>query len=186
MTEAQLYTLVIQALQTGLTAMGIALAPVAGGVSVKQRYQPLTQGTPSNPTIYVHFDDQQRYGYPGRSDIATSVAGSMLHSESQLYIPMCQVSATSIADTIDPDALAVGDLVKYAAFILNSDATRLWLRSNGLAVERIKQIRKTHFKDDKNRFEEAPTFDCSFVYCEVNTSLNPSIDKVTVTLYPLN
>jgi hypothetical protein len=185
-TETQLYSLVIAAIQAGLVAFGIPVPPAANGVVVKQRYQPTTQGTPSGPAIFIHTEGPQFYGYPSRKDVFDSVSGAMVHTESQVCIATFQITGAAIQDQTNPAAVSVGDLVKAAALILNSDAARISLRSSGLAVERITQIRKTHYKDDKSRFEEDPTFDCSFVYTEVNTSANPATDKVTVTLYPIN
>lgn len=177
MNDNLLISFIISALNTGLTAAGIT------GVSVEQSYQPTDQGTTSGPTIYLHKISMQRYGFLKRSN--SFVNGVNTHKEKQLLITTYQLNATAIQNPAETAALTAGDYVETAAAILNSDAARLFLQANKIQVERIKVGRQTYFKDDKDRFESDPSYDCSFIHSLVRTSITPSTNVTVAGIYPV-
>jgi hypothetical protein len=180
MNELQLAALIVQALMTGLAARGVT------GVTIKQRYQPTAQGTPSNPTIYFQKISSWRYGYPRTSDLANQSPGVNAHVETFNMIVTYQINATCVVDPTNVNALTAGDYVELAVDILQSYATRIFLKNSNVGLFRIVKGRITYFGDDKDRFEADPSYDCSFSYQRVITSTVPSTATIIGSVTQVN
>jgi hypothetical protein len=178
LTETQLFTFVIAALNAGLASINVS------GVIVMQDFQPTLQGAPSGSTINLHKIAEQRYGYLERSDVYAN--GVNTHTESQIMITTLQINAKVQIDptntTFDPTGMTSSDYVNLAVSILQSDFTRWTLRNNGIAVERITKSRVNHFVDEKGRYEADPSYDCNFEYNSVITSITPSTPTIAGTV----
>lgn len=179
MNDNLLIGFIISALKTGFTAAGLS------SVIVKQGYQPTQQGTPSGPTIYLHKITVERYGFLKRSNSFNATTGVTTHTEVQKLITGYQLNATAIQDPSNTTALTAGDYLETAVAILNSDAARIFLQSNEIQVERIKNGRQSYFEDDKDRFESDPSYDCSFIHSLVRTSITPSTNVTKAGIYPV-
>jgi hypothetical protein len=176
--EATLYTFILAALNAGLVAMGIT------GVTVSQDFQPTIQGEPSGPTLHLHTVSIQRYGYLGREDVYAN--GENTHTETQVMIATLQINAKVNNDPTMPQynplALTAMDYVNAAASVLQNDFTRYTLKNNGIGVFRITEGRVNHFKDEKQRYEADPSYDCMFTYTSVITSVTPSTPTIIGTV----
>jgi hypothetical protein len=163
MNELALQILVIQCLTQGFAALEIT-------VSVDQRYQPLTMGIPSDPTVYVQRISGENVGYLKRTYAYDETTLAMVRSEEQPKITTFQINATAIQDPNNLTQLTAADYVDYAGYILQSDVGVEFLRENNIQVLRIAKARQTQWKDDMRRYEADPSLDCSFVHTSIITS----------------
>lgn len=185
MNDAQLFSNIISVIEQGLTARGIT------GVSVQQDYQTSLQGAVSGPAIYLHRVGPNRpYGWLERKNKWDAVNKVNVHTETQLVITTIQINAKVQLDptlvNFDPAQMTASDYVNAARSILNSDFARWTLRQNGIAVERITEGRAIYAKDEKERFEQDPSYDCNFEHEEVTISNTPSTPNIVPNVHVVN
>lgn len=182
MQDNALIRLIGTVLNAGFIAQGFT-APgpsntVISSIAVKQDYQPTNQGVNTQPTCYLHKIGDHRYGFLRREDIWDRVHEQMVHTESQYYETMFQVSALSIQNPLTPDQPTASDICNIAAAIMQSDATRATLRAQGVGILRIEDVRNPYFMDDKNRFEASPSFDFTLEHEQVIISTSPTAETI--------
>lgn len=173
-TDNSLIQIFLPIINAGLIADGFT------GVTVKQSNQPTQQGIDTNPSLYFFKMHSKRYGYLGRYDVWDTIGSQMVHTESQYYESTWQVSALVLQNPATPNQYTASDLVDEAASIIQSDASRETLNSNGIGILRISDIVNPYFKDDRDNFEASPSFDFTLTYQNVRVSDNPKIDDFTV------
>lgn len=176
-TEKEMFKAIRDVLLAGFAAR---TPPVVLGV--KQAEQPVQQGTPTGPTIFMTLVDQHRYGTPQRTDEWDEQAEVMRHTESQWYESHFQLNALSTQNPKDAAQLTAGDLLNYAAYILQSDAGRQALREDGLGIERVTDVRNPKFQDDRDRFEASPSFDFVLTHKQIVVSEVPVLQSTELRI----
>ena len=181
MTENDLYALVLATIDTGLKSFGLGLS-----VAVRQSQQPRVQGTPSGAAVLLSNVSSRRYGFLRREDqwFPDADPPVMVHTETQAMQVKLQCNALSPIPS--PPALkpryTAGDLVAYAAAVLQSDAGREQLQAGGVGIERITDIRQPYFKDERDQFEASPSFDFTLDFNWSLSVTSPIIDATELRI----
>lgn len=163
-------------LQSGLIAAGFATA------IVKQSNQPTQQGANTVPTCYFFKVADKRYGYLGRYDKWDVISSQMVHTENQYFESTWQVGALVLQNPKDLTIPTASDLVNEAAWIMQSDATRQTLNTNGIGILRISDIVNPYFRDDRDNFEAFPSFDFTLVYEQQRIIQDPIITDYDIDI----
>lgn len=182
MNDNALNALIKSVIGTGLTAMSI------GGVTVAQNYQPTTQGAVSGASCYFFpVGPKKRYGWLERDDVwvpnVNPSLSKMVHSETQWYESMYQITCLKIQDPADVSSMTASDLANAVASILQSDATRATLVAQNVGVLRITDIRNPPFFDDKGRNEYAANFDFTLTHEGTIVSETPIVEEFELDVY---
>lgn len=156
-TEKELFTKIKAVLEAGFAALSLS-------VIVKQAWQPTQQGTPTDPAIFMTLVSHHRYGLMRSEDeyippVLPATEGVMRHTDEQVYETMFQLNGLATQDPENPTQLSAGDLMNFAASIMQSEVTRDALRDAGIGIERITDIRNPKFSNDRDRFQASPSLD---------------------------
>lgn len=158
MLDNKLFEDILKMLKAGIQANYFVDVDIPNTVT-KQSYQPTQEGVLNKPTLYVHKIDDHRYGWQGRKDTWNQDESKMVHTENQKMESRFQVSALVTQNPKTPGQLTASDLVNCAAGILQSLPALEYLRSRGIGIERIIDVRNPYFIDDKNQNAASPNFD---------------------------
>lgn len=173
MRDNLLFKWTIEALRAGLDANGFT------DVKIKQNFQPRNTPPQTGSILYIHKIGDHRYGFPKREDYYDAEEGVDIHTETQIYETMFQVSCLSIQDPdLGVEQNTASDIVNMAAHILQSDVTVEFLLSKELSIYRVTNIRNPYFMDDKNRFEASPSFDFTLQHEQVIISTTPAVEDI--------
>lgn len=156
-TERELFTQIKDVLEAGFTALNLS-------VIVKQAWQPTQQGAPTDPTVFMTLVSHHRYGMLRSEDeyippVSPATEGIMRHTDEQLYETMFQLNGLATQDPENNTQLSAGDLMNFAASIMQSEVTRDALREAGIGIERITEVRNPKFQNDRDRFQASPSVD---------------------------
>lgn len=171
MLDYQLITPIISIIKAGLTAQNIT-------AGVKQAYQPTQQGTPSGPTVFVFKLFDHPYGFVGKQDKYDSQTGNMVHTETQTYESHFQISTLSTISPTSLTGLTSSDLANYVAAFLRSDSAKETLRSAGIGIERITEVRNPYFTNDREQNQASPSFDFVLTHKQVIITQVPAVQSV--------
>ena len=177
MNDNAMMALLISTINSGLSAMSIS-------VGLQQSQQPTLQGTPSTDTVYIFKLSENRYGFPGRSDVWNSGTSQMEHTEKFILERTYQISALAIQNPADTTRTTASDYVRAVGQILQSDATAQTLDANSptVGILRIRPVRIMYFKDDFDNFEASPSLDFTVTNYESFTQVINSTDNVIGTV----
>ena len=93
----------------------------------------------------------------------------------QNYESTFQLDALYIQNPEEEDQLTPGDILNYAAYIMQSDKTLKFLRENEIGIERVTNVRNPKFVDDKDQFEASPSFDFVLTHKQILISEIPVV-----------
>lgn len=178
MMDNELIRLFLPIIQVGLIDAGYV------DVIVKQNNQPTQQGINTTPTVYFSKVTDHRYGWPRRSDKWNANLNRIDHTESQIYETTFQIQALVLQDPANPSYTA-SDLVNEVAHIMQSDKTIAILKSAGVGIYRITDIRNPYFVDDRDQFEASPNFDFTLTHQQIRVSTTPKVDDIKSDIYPI-
>lgn len=182
MLENVLWTLIISTIQTGLTANGFT------DVKIKQMFQPMQDGTNTQPTVYLHRISDHRYGSPRRADVFDADNDVFIHTETEFYESVFQATILSLVNPQNAASVAAPtalDIANIVAAILQTESTLKLLAAQGVRIYRITDIRKPNFIDDKGRFEASPNFDFTITHQQDIISEVPLISEIDPGIYPI-
>lgn len=177
MNDLQLFVILRTLLLNELSAMGLS------NVEVAQGYQPTQQGVPEGPIIYLHKLMTQKYGNPIESNVYNEQTGQF-DTEYKMWrkVPF-QVNGRSQLDPSDLNALTASDLVNTVADIMQLPSVQQTLLTNGIGIDRIGEVKTVYDLNDKDRFEQVPTFDFVLSYNKNYTSSAAAVDTVDHDIY---
>ncbi len=176
MTDNQLFALIINQINLMKSAAGIP------DVIIKQNFQPTQQGANTKPTAYLHKIGDNRYGFPGWSEVWDAESETMIHGDAQQYQTTFQVSALAIQDPAVPSNFTAADILNRIAYILQSQPTVATFEAQGVGILRVTDIRNPYFKDDKDRYEASPSFDFVLTHKQIILSTSPIITKTELNI----
>ncbi len=169
MNDNDIFAIIIGILEAGFVAMSLP------SVVVAQNYQPTPQGIENAPTIYIHKLSAGRYGYPGQKSVYNAGDDDFDTTDSIWRLPSFQISGLSVQDPSNISMLTASDIVETAADILQFPSTRQTLSSSDIGIFRIKNVREVYFSDDRDRYEQEPSFDFELSYLKTFTSKTPRV-----------
>lgn len=178
MNDNDVLRIIIGIIRTALGNMGDAFSTI----SVEQKYQPTQTGTPEPPAVFIHKVLTDRYGHPGRRSVFNTGNDNFDYEESIWRVPTFQISGLSQQDPASTTQLTASDIVETVADILQTEATRQTLLSSGIGITRITQVREAYFTNDKQRFEQSPSFDFVLSYRRTFNSTVPRVTRAVDTI----
>ena len=155
---------------SGLSDYGIS------NIDVVQKYQPTTEGIPSNPTVFFFKVTDHRYGWVGRDSVWNPNTEVMESTETQDYETTFQVNALVPQSPGVDSGLTASDVVNSVAAILQSESTLAVFKNNDIGILRITDVRNPYFSDDKDRWEADPSFDFVVTHKQIRTVPVPVVD----------
>lgn len=169
--------------QTDLERAIVALlTPTFAGIAgVRQGWQPFQQNTPTNPVVFFSLVSAVMTGTPSRSDAWDADTQKMVHIEAQQMEVMYQINALGKRSQTETDIPTSYDLVRMACRRLQSDAGIAELRSKGISIFKITDIRNPSFLNDKEQFTQNSSADFDVSYTEVIITPMETINSVVET-----
>lgn len=179
MNDNQIIALIITVLRSGLNSLMLAQ------VGIKQLYQPRQSAIESGPTLYLHKVLATRYGYPSRKNVFNRITGQFDHTETIWRTPTFQVSGYALQDPNNIASLTASDITERAADVMQTSATRLALLASNVGIIRITDIRENYFVDERDRYEQSPSFDFVLSYqVSINTTV-PPVNNHCLNVHPV-
>jgi len=151
-----------------------AMASYSMPVSVVGANQPTEQGANSTATIYFQKIGDKRIGLPRIAKVYNPTEGYFDRSVSQKYESTFQID-TMIRKTT-ATTITNSDYLNAVAMIMNSIDFIKTIKSKGITMLRITEVRDPYFKDDKNQFQSNPSFDFTIVY---NRAMLSTVKKIS-------
>lgn len=181
-TENQLFKIVGDLLTAGFA---MSVSPMQN-VIITKAAQSTQQGVPSGATVFMTKLPDYRYGSRGVKDVwvptDTMGGGIEQHTETQQYESTFQLNCLVTTLPSTPDQPTAADLLNFAAYIMQSQATIDTLQAQGIGIERVTQVRNIPFKDDRDNFEYSPSFDFVLTHKQIVTT---EIDVLQSTEFDL-
>lgn len=123
-------------------------------VLVVTSYQPTEQGRTDGPTLYFfQLPTGGNYGWQGRS--SKWEVDRLKRTESQIIREVFQMTALNDSGV----GIEAIDLMNIAKLLVGSQAFAEAIRAEGVGIERITAVRTPDFSNDRERIEQAPSFD---------------------------
>lgn len=175
MTDNELFIAVRSAL---LARFAMPSYAAVSALAVEQSYQPTQQGTPEAATIFMHKINDQRVGSPQRKEEWDPILEQFDYVESEQLATTFQFNALAPQDPANDTALTPADYLKATARALQSDPVLISLRSAGVGVLRIGDIRSGYSINDRGQFDQEPSFDVVFTHRNTTTdTLAPVVSR---------
>ena len=176
MNDNQVIAALIVALRAGLDLKNLQ------AVQIKQKYQPRDIGVPVQPTLFIHKIMAERYGFPSRKDVFNSMNNNFDHTEAIWRTPTFQMDGLATQNPADINSLTASDIVEAAADVLQSQAFREALLVDCIGIQRITTIRENYFTNDRERYEQNPSFDFVLTYRPEWKSTVPEVSDYTLNV----
>jgi hypothetical protein len=159
-----------------------AMAGAGWAYPIVQKNQPTQEGIPTQNAVFFEKLFDNEYGWPGMSGeyVAPTppvAQGSYNKAEKQWVETTFQVSALAIQDPSNLNVPTASDIVNFVKRYINSRPVIYALKSSGVSILRIGQIRNPYFADDRDLYEANPNFD---VILQHNGSLNWSVPATNI------
>ena len=173
MRDYDLFAAVVAVLRAGM-------AMDAATLYVGQNNQPRTAGRPDRRALLLDkIGPDHRYGHVKREDVPDPLNPlQMIHRETQIYETTIQVSTLAkpppVTGALDVNEPTAADLANQAAAVMQSDATIVALRTLGIGILRITDVRTPHFRNDRDQFEAAPNFDFVLTHKQITVTTTPA------------
>jgi hypothetical protein len=152
-----------------------------GFLGLKQNYQPTQQGVPSAACLFMHKLFDKRIGSPQRKEQWNEELEQFDYIESEQLETTFQFTARAPQDPANDTELTPADYLKAAARALQSDPVLISLRSSGVGVLRIGDIRGGFAINDQGNFQEEPSFDVTFTHRNTTTdTLAPVVSREVI------
>lgn len=170
MNDNQIIALIISVMRTGIDQLGL------NSVLIKQQYQPRQGGIETQDTLYLTKIMAPRYGFPSRKDAYNQDTDNFTHTETIWRTPTYQVNGYALQNPKTINQLTASDITEMAADVMQTSATRLSLLEQGVGIIRITDVRENYFVNERNRYQQSPSFDFVLSYQKTITT---TVDPVT-------
>lgn len=155
----------------------VLLAQLEPGVNVIRVNSPVLVGTTAGPAVTLTHIGGHPYGRARRLTAWRADDDEAVLTEAQIWEVTIQVGAIAqepVGNTPGPTAR---DYVMDAARILQNDAGLAALKGRGLAPLKITDVRSFQIKNQKEAYEDVPSFDIVLIYRHVSESIAPVVDR---------
>lgn len=133
----------------------------AADVLVVTSYQPAEQGRTNGETLYFfQLPTGGNYGWQGRTTTYDPLTETTTRKESQIVREQFQM--TALNDT--GSGRTPTDLLNLAKLLVGSESFRKALQIEGVGIERVVASRSPFFVNDRERFEQSPSFDFTLAF----------------------
>lgn len=155
--------------------LGIGQSIIGTGIPQNTFITALGTGTNGPGTYTIN----QTLNIPQR---AMQTIGGEVTTQTQQLQSTFQINALSTQNPNNIAQLTPGDLLAYAAAILQSQATIAALQAQNVGILKIHTLRNVYFKDDRARFESSPSFDFALTHKQIIVSSVPVITNTELKL----
>lgn len=176
MTEAQAFIIIRSTMLQMLGQLGYADVKVLAG------RQPTKAGRFDN-AIYFFAIDEQSQAVQGRSYAPNSTDAG--HVERLAVLKTVQLQAFKENDPEDYEAYTASDLCAVAKMILSSLPFTEAVRSQGVSISTITNIREPEFVNEHGDYEKNPSFDFNVGFTREIKPVTSLITDISATIYPL-
>lgn len=162
-----------------------ALFPSRASLTVefKQNYQPTQQSRKNAATVYFKKLFDHRYGYRSNRSEWNEDLQVMQRIEEQVIESTFQFAVTMNIDPNDETAYTHSDVLKLVASVVQSPDFIKELYKNGLQVLRVMDIRNTPYQNDRDNFEDNPTFDVIITHTDTFIDGVPVVTKFVSSIH---
>lgn len=175
MRDFALFTAVRSFLEPWLTSTGPSAQMLEG-------YAGRVPFTPNGFVIAVYKVAEVRYGFPERREVYNPETQEFDFIEATFIETTLQFSGIGPAPNATEPGERVGDMLKRAAFGLQTDAARQAFRAVGLSILRVRDFRVVYAKGDDGQNEQTPTFDAVFVHRDEIRTTTPLVNSREVII----
>lgn len=133
-----------------------------GQVSIVQKGQPTQEGVPTEPTIFFEKLFDLNIGWPMAGWLKDG--NEYTETVEQLKETQMQISALRWQDPSAVDVVTASDMVDQVNLFFTLPSTISRLRSLGVSILRVKDVRNPYMENDKHQFEAHPSFDLIFTH----------------------
>ncbi len=179
MNDNQIIIIVIGILEAALIENG------RPNVVVQQGYQPTQEGVPEQDAIILHKITNHRYGHVGQTDTFNTDNNNFDHKDIIWRDVKWQVNGRAQQDPTDMNAMTASDLVDLAADMLQLPSTRQALLASGIGIDRILDANPSYEKNEKDRFEQIPSFDFNLTYRKIYNSTVAAVTGLKANVHSL-
>ncbi len=179
MLDNEIIKEIVAIIRAGLTAAGTPYSTA----TLSQKNQPTQQGAPSAPAVFLYKIGDHRYGSVGRQDTYNEYDAEFIHTETQAYETTFQVSTLVSQNPANTTAMTASDLANRVAAIMQSSSTLETLRSKGLGIYRVTDVRNPYFTDDRDRNEASPSFDFTVTHKQVIISTTHVVETAAFNFH---
>lgn len=159
------------------TVMSAAMAAnsVLTAVGLIRGNQPRQQGAPSGPFVSFWKITERNVGSPKRGQVWNALTGVFDAALTQACAATYQFQALVPQNPATPSQPSESDVLQEFRAIMQTDAALAAFRAQGIAIERITDVRNPFFVDDRDRFEAAPSFDVVLTFDRQLASTIPAV-----------
>lgn len=175
MNERQIATILRAELLKGLARYGITDLPV------KPLYQPTVQGRVERG-LYFQAISENRIGEQFRNHIPGAGGVMMTTKETQILATTYQFNALAELNVADATQRTAKDLTNLARMVVASQPFIQAMTKAGIGVRQITDIRNPKLVNDKDHFEDNPSFDCTFTHKQVIIQSTDSTERVELNI----
>ncbi len=180
MKDNELFALIIAVIDAQKTVIDLA------DLEVLQSYQPLQQGALTGPAAYLaKLPGDHRYGSPYRNDTWNADDEIMVHTETQIYESTFQLEALVTQNPATPELPTASDVANRLAYALQSDYAITAFNAVNVGVLRVTEVRNLPFKNDRDQFQFAPSFDFVLTHRQTFITESPIITIYDAEILPV-
>lgn len=121
-------------------------------------------------------------GYPSEEFVWDENTNKMVFTTTQQYVSNFQASCWATQNPADTASLTASDLANFAAYIMQSQASRDAWKALGCGILDVKMVSNPPFSDDRQRFEFAPAFDFKITHKQIITQSEPIITETIIQI----
>ena len=182
MYDYQLFQLIKPVVDAALTAASIN----TDGFGMTQSYSKTPQGVTENIQVFCQkLDMDKRYGWPLRLEVWNTETSLYDLVERQLYESTFQMGAFVLMNPKNLSQLSGSDILKIVSGVLSSEKTIEAFNLQSVGILRITEIRVTFFKNDKDNWQQSPSFDFTLTHKQDTITATPQADPIQGGLYPV-
>lgn len=155
-------------------------------VNVARNFQPQQAFVPDGLALFISKIHSRRYGIQAHKDKYNSLSGMNEHTERYVMNDTYQIDTQAVSNPSQTSTtIRSADIAESSAAHFQSLDTLLRLKSEGLEIFRIADIKHPHFVNDFDRFEPAPSFDFIISYEQDITRDQPPVEAIFGTTHPI-
>lgn len=180
MGDNELFALIIEIIDAQKSVINLP------DLEVLQNYQPLQQGALSGPAAYLaKLPGDRRYGSPYRNDTWNADDEIMVHTETQQYESTFQLEALVTQNPETPELPTASDVANRLAYALQSDYAIDTFNAANVGLLRVTDIRNLPFKNDRDQFQFAPSFDFVLTHKQTFVTESPVVTIYDADVIPV-
>jgi len=126
--------------------------------------QPRQQGQAENPMAFYNIIGTKNYGWQSRKDEFNDGDDDFDHTERQWKERTVQIGVEITENPADDTLSTATDVVNCINMGFGSEKIFLSLKSQGVGIIRITDVREPYIQDEHDRYTMQPNFDCVFSY----------------------